>query len=86
MPFHFLVNGNEYFIPFSENVDVEAEREKLQKELDYTRGFLNSVAKKLSNEGFVNSAPPAVVDIEKKKMADAESKIRMIEEKLAGLN
>jgi valyl-tRNA synthetase len=84
--FSFLVNGNEYFIPFSENVDVEAEREKLQKELDYTRGFLNSVAKKLSNEGFVNSAPAAVVDIEKKKMADAESKIRMIEEKLAGLN
>jgi valyl-tRNA synthetase len=84
--FSFLVNGNEYFIPFSENVDVEAEREKLQKELDYTRGFLNSVAKKLSNEGFVNSAPPAVVDIERKKMADAESKIRMIEEKLAGLN
>jgi valyl-tRNA synthetase len=84
--FSFLVNGNEYFIPFSENVDVEAEREKLQKELDYTRGFLNSVAKKLSNQGFVNSAPPAVVDIERKKMADAESKIRMIEEKLAGLN
>jgi valyl-tRNA synthetase len=84
--FSFLVNGNEYFIPFSENVDVEAEREKLQKELDYTRGFLNSVAKKLSNEGFVNSAPPAVVDIERKKMADAESKIRMIEEKLTGLS
>lgn len=84
--FSFIVNGNEYFIPFSEDVDVEAEKEKLESELKYTEGFLNSVSKKLSNERFVNNAPAAVVESEQKKKADAESKIEIIREKLASLN
>ncbi len=80
--FSFIVQNTDYFIPFGENVDTEAEREKLQEELDYTKGFLKSVQKKLGNERFVNNAPEQVVEAEKKKQADAQSKISMIEEKL----
>lgn len=80
----FLAAGNEYFIPLNDElVDVEQEMDKLQKELDYTRGFLKSVVNKLSNEKFVGGAPDAVVDAERKKQADAEEKIIMIEEKIA---
>ena len=60
-------------------MDVEAEIAKLTKELDYLRGFRTSVEKKLSNERFVNNAPAAVVDGERKKLADATSKIESIE-------
>lgn len=82
----FLVGGNEYFVPLSSDVvDVEQEKEKLQHELDYARGFLKSVEKKLSNERFVNNAPEQVVSSERKKKADAEEKIRMIEEKISAL-
>ncbi|MEN8248949.1 MAG: valine--tRNA ligase [Bacteroidota bacterium] len=81
----FVIKGDEFFIPFEEEVDVEKEKEKLQKELDYTQGFFNSVQKKLSNEKFVNNAPEQVVANERKKMADAESKIRALEEQLAAL-
>ncbi len=81
----FLVLNNEYFIPFGEEVDVESERKKMQEELDYTKGFLNSVMKKLGNEKFVASAPEQVVAIERKKEADALSKIAILEEKLASL-
>ncbi|MCH2200251.1 MAG: valine--tRNA ligase [Flavobacteriales bacterium] len=84
--FSFMVATNEFFVPFGETVDLEAEKEKLQKELDYQKGFLISVSKKLSNERFVNNAPEAVVASERKKQADAESKIQAIEEKLASLN
>ena len=82
----FLVLSNEYFIPFGEEVDIEAERKKMQEELDYTKGFLNSVQRKLSNEKFVGSAPEQVVAIERKKEADALSKIAILEEKLASMN
>ena len=81
----FMVTSNEYFIPFGEEIDIEAERKKMQEELDYTKGFLNSVMKKLSNEKFVASAPEQVVAIERKKEADALSKIAILEEKLASL-
>jgi valyl-tRNA synthetase len=84
--FSFIVQGNEYFVPFSENVDTEVEKEKLVKEIEYTRGFLSSVSKKLSNERFVSGAPDEVVASERKKAADAESKIKLLEEKLARLN
>ncbi len=82
----FLVLSNEYFIPFGENVDIEAERAKMEEELKYTKGFLISVQKKLSNEKFVSSAPEQVVAGEKKKEADALSKIAILEEKLASMN
>lgn len=84
--FSFLVGTNEYFVPFGETVDVEAEKEKIQKEIEYQRGFLKSVEKKLSNERFVNNAPEQVVASEKKKQADAMSKIQTLEEKLASMN
>jgi valyl-tRNA synthetase len=80
--FSFVVKSNEYFIPISEKVDVEAEKEKIKKELDYTLGFLNSVNQKLSNERFVNNAPEQVLAIERKKQAEAESKIKVLEEQL----
>lgn len=80
--FSFVVKSNEYFIPISEIVDVEAEKEKIKKELDYTLGFLNSVNQKLSNERFVNNAPEQVLAIERKKQAEAESKIKVLEEQL----
>jgi len=78
----FIVAGVEFFIPFGDSIDVEAERQKIEQELDYSRGFLNSVQKKLSNEKFVNSAPKNVVDMEKKKETDALTKISLLEEKL----
>ena len=81
----FVVKSDEFFIPMGDQLDVEKERENLQKELDYTRGFLTSVSKKLSNERFVSNAPEAVVAAEKKKMADAEGKIKALEESLAKL-
>ena len=81
----FLVGTTEYAIPLGNNIDVEAELQKLRDELKYLQGFLKSVQGKLSNERFVNNAPAAVVDVERKKMADAESKIKSIEESIAAL-
>ncbi|MEQ9466349.1 MAG: valine--tRNA ligase [Ekhidna sp.] len=83
--FSFVVGSDEYFIPASDNVDMEAERQKIEEELNYTRGFLKSVEKKLSNEKFVKGAPAQVVEMERKKMADAEAKIKTLEESLASL-
>ncbi len=82
----FMVGSNEYFIPLAGTIDVEAEKDKLQSELDYTKGFLKSVAKKLSNERFVNNAPEQVVANEKKKQADAEAKIKVLEQQLTELD
>ena len=82
----FRVKANEYFIPLSGAIDVEAEKAKIEEELKYTKGFLMSVSKKLSNERFVNNAPEKVVAIEKQKMADAEAKIEALEKRLAGLS
>jgi valyl-tRNA synthetase len=81
----FIVKSNEYFIPLDGNIDVEAECQKLEEELKYTKGFLNGVMKKLGNERFVNNAPEQVVATERKKQADAESKIKVLEEQLAAL-
>ncbi len=82
----FVVEQIEFFIPLSsEVIDVAAEKERLKKELEYNRGFLNSVQKKLANEKFVANAKPEVISAEKKKQADAEVKIKAIEEQLAGM-
>jgi valyl-tRNA synthetase len=81
--FSFIVKSNEYFIPFSDDIDVEAEIKKLEEELNYTKGFLKSVEKKLNNEKFVNGAPEKVVEMEKRKQEDALNKIKVIEEKLS---
>ena len=82
----FRVKSNEYFIPLAGAIDVEAEVAKIEEELKYTKGFLMSVSKKLSNERFVSNAPEKVVAIEKQKMADAEAKIEALEKRLASLS
>ena len=82
----FRVKSNEYFIPLAGAIDVEAETAKIEEELKYTKGFLQSVAKKLSNERFVNNAPEKVVAIEKQKMADAEATIETLEKRLKSLS
>ena len=81
----FLIRSDEFFINLEGEIDVEAERENLQKELAYTEGFLNSVAKKLSNERFVQNANADVVEKERQKMADAEAKIATLKEALVRL-
>ncbi len=81
----FMVGITEYAVPLGSLIDVEAEVAKLQAELTYLEGFLNSVMKKLSNERFVSNAPEAVVAAERKKQADAESKIAAIKETLEKL-
>jgi len=80
--FGFIVKSNEYFIPFSEQIDIGLEIEKIEKELSYARGFLIGVDKKLANKRFVDNAPPQVVEIELRKKADAEHKIDILEAKL----
>jgi valyl-tRNA synthetase len=82
----FRVKSNDYFIPVAGAIDVEAERSKLEEELNYTRGFLKSVEKKLSNERFVSGAPAQVVEMEKQKKADAEAKIEAILASLKALS
>lgn len=79
----FMVKANEYFIPMGDLVDVEAEIARLEQDLKYNKGFLVSVTKKLSNERFVSSAPEKVVAIEKQKQADAEAKIKALEDSIA---
>jgi len=81
----FLEQNVEYFIPFSENIDKEEELQKLNADLKYAEGFLQSVLKKLSNEKFVNSAPESVIALERKKQSDAEDKIKILKEKIAKL-
>lgn len=81
----FMVKACEYYIPLGDGIDLDAEREKLEKELEYTRGFLDSVMKKLGNERFVSNAKPEVVEVEYRKKSDAETRIRLLEEQLQGL-
>jgi valyl-tRNA synthetase len=81
----FLVKSTNFYIPMDGFLDVAEELKKLEEELKYTQGFLNSVMKKLSNERFVANAPEAVVTLERAKQADAEAKIKVLEERIAGL-
>jgi valyl-tRNA synthetase len=81
----FMVGKDEFFIPLSQNVDADAERERLTKELEYLQGFLKSVDAKLANERFVQNAKPEIIANERNKKADAESKIAIIQESLAAL-
>ena len=82
----FMVGTTEFNVPLTNNIDIEAELAKLNKDLEYQRGFLASVQKKLSNERFVNNAPAAVVEGERRKLADAETKIKALEESIAALS
>jgi valyl-tRNA synthetase len=79
----FLVKTSGFFIELGEKADIESEILKLEEELNYTKGFLKSVLAKLNNEKFVNSAPEKVVEMERKKKADAEDKIKSLEERIS---
>ncbi len=82
----FVVGATEFFIPLSGEVDAAEEIRKLGEELSYARGFLGKVMEKLNNERFVNNAPAAVVEAERKKQEDALAKIRVLEAQIAGLS
>jgi len=82
----FIVKTTEYFIPLGEKLNEKEELEKLNKELDYNKGFLSAVNRKLENERFVQNAPKDVVEKEKEKRADAESKIKTLEERITELS
>ncbi len=81
----FLVGTTEFTVPLADKMDTEAELKKLQSELEYLEGFLRSVLKKLSNERFVQNAKPEIVENERKKQADAESKIALLKENISAL-
>ena len=81
----FLVKTTEFAIPMGNAVNVEEERAKLREELKYQEGFLQSVLVKLSNENFVSRAPAKVIEMERKKQADAESKIKTLRERIGEL-
>ena len=82
----FVVKSTEFFVPLKAGTDHAAELAKLQEELTYTLGFRDSVLKKLSNERFVANAKPEVVDVERKKLADAEARIRVLEAQIETLH
>ena len=83
--FGFVVETHEFFIPAGDAVDLEAEKDKIRKDLEYQQGFLNIVRKKLSNEKFVNGAPEQVVASERAKEADAVAKIEVLQAQLDAL-
>ncbi|MGZ8510334.1 MAG: valine--tRNA ligase [Chitinophagaceae bacterium] len=80
-----VIQKDKFFIETTTVLDTASQKEQLQKDLEYHKGFLISVEKKLGNERFVQNAKPEVVEIERKKKSDAEAKIRAIEESLEGL-
>lgn len=80
----FVVRSTEFFIPLTGKIDVAEELKKLEEELAYTNGFLGKVMQKLNNASFVDNAPAAVVEAERKKRDDAASRIRVLEEQIRG--
>mgnify|MGYP003546772422 FL=1 len=80
-----VVQKDKIFIETTAVLDTSSQKQQLQKDLDYLKGFLISVDKKLSNEKFVQNAKPEVIEIERKKKADAEEKIKVIEGSLTSL-
>ena len=83
--FGFIVGTSSFFIPFGDQVDVEAEKAKIRKEMDHLNGFLKGVRGKLSNERFVQNAPPQVVELERKKESHALAKLEVLQGKLQQL-
>ncbi len=80
---NFVVKGDEFSVPIQ--INIEEERKNLEKEIKYAKGFLVGVDKKLSNERFVNNAKPEIIEKERQKKADAEAKIKALEEALVSL-
>lgn len=82
----FLVGRDKFFVELTQEIDEEAEYERLKKDRDYYQGFVKNVEKKLSNERFVNNAPAKVVEMERKKLADGLAKLENLEEAISKLN
>ena len=82
----FMVDTDEFAVPLGSLIDVKAEIEKMEAQLQHLEGFLAGVQKKLSNERFVQNAPEAVVAMERKKQSDAEEKIAALKQSIAALN
>lgn len=80
-----MVGTTEFNIPMESTIDAEAELQRLTKDLEYNRGFLQSVERKLSNDRFVANAPAAVVEAERRKQADATAKIATLEASIAAI-
>ncbi len=83
--FSFMIKSNEFFIAIDDKIDVNKELVRLQDELNYNIGFLKSVKQKLNNKQFINNAPEAIVMKERNKLADAESKIKILQNKINSL-
>ena len=81
----FISGTDKFYVALNQTIDVEAERKKLEDELEYQRGFIRSIEGKLSNERFVSGAPAAVVENERKKMADGLARVQILEESLSKL-
>jgi len=84
--YSFVVNNNEFFIPFNDAIDLDEEIQKLHAEIDNRKGFLNSVLNKINNKKFMANAPEKVVQLELKKKNDAESQLKILEERLSSLS
>ncbi len=82
----FIIKGDRFYVETGQTVDAAVEKEKLLKELEYTKGFIASVQKKLSNERFVQNAKTDILEKERQKLADGEAKVKLLEESIAGLN
>jgi valyl-tRNA synthetase len=80
-----VIGGDKFYVKADQVLDTSIQRKELETELAYFQGFLESVEKKLSNEKFVSNAKPEVVEMERKKQADAQDKIKMLQEGLANL-
>lgn len=83
--FAFVADNTEFFIPFTDSIDLKAEKERIQKDIEYLQGFLKSVTAKLNNPGFISKAKPEVVETEQKKKTDAENKIALLQHQLDSL-
>jgi valyl-tRNA synthetase len=76
--FSFMIKSTEFYVPLSNNIDAGEEKERINKELEYNKGFLKSVQVKLANERFVQNAKPELIELERKKQADAEAKLKAL--------
>jgi valyl-tRNA synthetase len=81
----FIVKGRQFFVSIGNNIDVDAKKAELEKELEYTKGFVASIEKKLSNERFVQNAPEKVIEMERQKLADGKAKINLLQESIGNL-
>ena len=83
--YSFMVSSNEYFIPYNDSIDISEEVKKIEKEIEYIRGFIKIVNNKLSNQNFIKKAPKNLVESEKNKLKDGNIKLEILSNKLKSL-